>query len=245
MTIRVAIADDQAMVRAGFRLIVGSQPDMEVAGEAGDGQAAVDLVRHERPDVILMDIRMPGLDGVEATRRIAGDVRLSAVRILILTTFESDEYVFEALRAGASGFLVKDGDTAEVLRAVRVVAAGEALLSPGATRRLVEELTTRPERARLAPELLGELTDREREVMALVAYGLTNREIAERLVISPATAKAHVSRTMLKLHAHNRAQLVATAYQTGLVVHGGSAESVAADRIAGRVPWLHLERAPG
>jgi DNA-binding NarL/FixJ family response regulator len=243
--IRVMLADDKLLIRAGLRVLLEGEEDIAVTGEASDGEQAVALAQDTRPDVILMDIRMPGLDGVEATRRIAGDVRLSAVRILILTTFESDEYLFEALRAGASGFLVKDGDTAEVLRAVRVVAAGEALLSPGATRRLVEELTTRPERARLAPELLGELTDREREVMALVAYGLTNREIAERLVISPATAKAHVSRTMLKLHAHNRAQLVATAYQTGLVVHGGSAELAAADRIAGRVPWLHLERAPG
>jgi DNA-binding NarL/FixJ family response regulator len=234
--IRVMLADDKRLIRAGLRVLLEGEEDIAVTGEASDGEQAVALARDTRPDVILMDIRMPGLDGVEATRRIAGDVRLSGVRILILTTFESDEYVFEALRAGASGFLVKDVDTAEVLRAVRVVAAGEALLSPGPTRRLVEELTARPERARLAPELLGELTDREREVMALVAYGLTNREVAERLVISPATAKAHVSRTMLKLHAHNRAQLVAIAYQTGLVVHGDSAESAAADRIAGRVP---------
>jgi DNA-binding NarL/FixJ family response regulator len=178
---------------------------------------------------------MPRLDGVEATRRIAADPRLSRVRILILTILETDEYVLEALRAGASGFLLKDSDVVEVLRAVRVVAAGEALLSPGATRRLVEEVTTWPERGRVEPALLAELTDREREVMVLVAYGLTNREIAERLVISPATAKTHVSRTMLKLHAHDRAQLVVLAYQTGLVVHRGSPESTAAHRIAGRV----------
>jgi DNA-binding NarL/FixJ family response regulator len=234
--IRVMLADDQLLIRAGLRVLLEGEEDIAVTGEASHGEQAVALARDTRPDVILMDIRMPGLDGVEATRQIAGDAELSGVRILIFTAFESDEYVFEALRAGASGFVLKDSDPAEVLRAVRVVAAGEALLSPGATRRLVEELTAWPERARLAPALLGELTDREREVMALVAYGLTNREIAERLVISPATAKVHVSRTMVKLHAHDRAQLVVLAYQTGLVVHGESAESTAADRIAGRVP---------
>jgi DNA-binding NarL/FixJ family response regulator len=234
--IRVLLADDQLVIRAGLRVLLEGEEDIIVTGEASDGEQAVALARDTLPDVVLMDIRMPGLDGVEATRLIAGDPRLSGVRILILTTLESDEYVFEALRAGASGFLVKDGDVAEVLRAVRVVAAGEALLSPGATRRLVEELTAWPERGRLEPALLGELTEREREVMALVAYGLTNREIAERLVISPATAKTHVSRTMVKLHAHDRAQVVVLAYQTGLVVYSGSAESAAADRIAGRVP---------
>ncbi len=215
--IRVLLADDQLVIRAGLRVLLEGEVDIVVTGEASDGEQAVALARDTLPDVVLMDIRMPGLDGVEATRLIAGDARLSGVRILILTTLESDEYVFEALRAGASGFLVKDGDVADVLRAVRVVAAGEALLSPGATRRLVEELT-----------------DREREVMALVAYGLTNHEIAERLVISPATAKTHVSRTMLKLHAHDRAQLVVLAYQTGLVVSSECAEIAAADRIGGR-----------
>jgi DNA-binding NarL/FixJ family response regulator len=234
--IRVVLADDKPLIRAGLRVLLESEEDITVAGEASDGEQAVALARHTRPDVILMDIRMPGLDGVEATRRIAGDQQLGGVRILILTTLESDEYVFEALRAGARGFLVKDGEVVEVLRAVRAVAAGDALLSPAATRRLVDELSAWPERARLKPALLDELTDREREVMALVAYGLKNSEIAERLVISPATAKAHVSRTMLKLHAHDRAQLVVLAYQTGLVVHGASAESAAADRIAGRVP---------
>ena len=234
--IRVLLADDQLVIRAGLRVLLEGEQDIVVTGEASDGEQAVALARETLPDVVLMDIRMPGLDGVEATRLIAGDARLSGVRILILTTLESDEYIFEALRAGASGFLLKDGDVAEVLRAVRVVAAGEALLSPGATRRLVEELTAWPERSRLAPALLEALTDREREVMVLVAYGLTNHEIAERLVISPATAKTHVSRTMLKLHAHDRAQLVVLAYQTGLVVYTGSAESAAADRIAGRVP---------
>jgi DNA-binding NarL/FixJ family response regulator len=234
--IRVMLAEDQPLMRAGLRVLLENEEDIRVTGEASDGEQAVALARQTHPDVILMDIRMPGLDGVEATRRIADDAQLSGVRILILTTLESDEYVFEALRAGASGFLVKDGDVAELLRAVRVIAAGEALLSPGATRRLIEELTAWPERGRLAPALLGELTDREREVMTLVAYGLTNHEIAERLVISPATAKAHVSRTMLKLHAHDRAQLVVLAYQTGLVVHGACAASAAAARIAGRGP---------
>jgi DNA-binding NarL/FixJ family response regulator len=234
--IRVMLADDKLVIRAGLRALLESEEDICVTGEAGDGEQAVALARDTRPDVILMDIRMPGLDGVEATRRIAGDAQLSGVKTLILTTLESDEYVFEGLRAGASGFLVKDDDISELLRAVRVVAAGEALLSPGPTRRLVEELTSWPERGRLAPALLEELTGREREVMTLVAYGLTNREIAARLVISPATAKAHVSRTMVKLHAHDRAQLVVLAYQTGLVVRGESEKSAAADRIAGRVP---------
>jgi DNA-binding NarL/FixJ family response regulator len=234
--IRVMLADDELLMRAGLRVLLEAEEDIRVTSEASNGEQAVALARDTGPDVILMDIRMPGLDGVEATRRIAGDAQLSGVKILILTTLESDEYVFDALRAGASGFLVKDGDIAEVLRALRVVAAGEALLSPGATRRLVEEFTAWPERGRLAPALLEELTNREREVMTLVAYGLTNGEIAERLVISPATAKAHVSRTMVKLHAHDRAQLVVLAYQTGLVVSGGSAKSAAADRIAGRAP---------
>jgi DNA-binding NarL/FixJ family response regulator len=233
--IRVALADDELVIRAGLRVLLEAEEDIVVTGEASNGEQAVALARDTLPDVVLMDIRMPRLDGVEATRRIAADPRLSGVRILILTTLETDEYVFQALRAGASGFLLKDGDVVEVLRAVRVVAAGEALLSPRATRRLVEEVTAWPERGHVAPALLGELTDREREVMVLVAYGLTNREIAERLVISPATAKTHVSRIMLKLHAHDRAQLVVLAYQTGLVVHTGSAESSAADRIAGRV----------
>jgi DNA-binding NarL/FixJ family response regulator len=233
--LRVALADDELVIRAGVRVLLEGEEDIVVTGEASNGEQAVALARDTLPDVVLMDIRMPRLDGVEATRRIAADPRLSRVRILILTILETDEYVLEALRAGASGFLLKDSDVVEVLRAVRVVAAGEALLSPGATRRLVEEVTTWPERGRVEPALLAELTDREREVMVLVAYGLTNREIAERLVISPATAKTHVSRTMLKLHAHDRAQLVVLAYQTGLVVHRGSPESTAAHRIAGRV----------
>ena len=218
--IRVLLADDQLVIRAGLHVLLEGEEDIVVTGEASDGEQAVALARETLPDVVLMDIRMPGLDGVEATRLIAGDARLSGVRILILTTLESDEYVFEALRAGASGFLVKDGDVAEVLRAVRVVAAGEALLSPSATRRLVEELTAWPERGRLEPALLGELTDREREVMALVGAGLSNEEIAERLVVSPATAKTHVSRAMIKLGARDRAQLVVYAYEAGLVRPG-------------------------
>jgi DNA-binding NarL/FixJ family response regulator len=233
--IRVMLADDQQLIRAGLRVLLETEDDIDVVGEAGDGEQAVALARRLRPDVILMDIRMPRLDGVEATRRIAADEELDGTRIVILTTFESDEYVFEALRAGASGFLLKDTDPVEVLRAVRVIAAGEALLSPRATRRLVEELTAWPERGRVPPALLEELTAREREVMSLVAYGLTNGEIAKRLVVSPATAKTHVSRTMVKLHAHDRAQLVVLAYQTGLVRPGRHAESAAADRIAGRL----------
>ena len=232
--IRVLLADDQALLRAGLRVLLDTEPDIAVVGEAADGEEALTLARETRPDVILMDIRMPGLDGVEATRRIAADERLGEVKVLILTTFESDHCLFEALRGGASGFRVKDSDPIEVLKAVRIVASGQALLSPTVTRRLIEEFAAWPERRRSAPDQLDELTEREREVMALVAYGLTNREIAERLVISPATAKTHVSRTMVKLHAHDRAQLVVLAYQTRLVVAGGARAISAADRIGGR-----------
>ena len=233
--IRVLIADDQALLRAGLRMLLESEPDIAVVGEAADGEEAVSLAREARPDVILMDIRMPGVDGVEATQRIAADEHLSGVKVLILTTFESDDCLFETLRAGASGFLVKDSDPIEVLNAVRVVASGEALLSPAATRRLIQEFAAWPERGSSAPDQLDELTDREREVMALVAYGLTNREIAERLVVSPATAKTHVSRAMGKLHAHDRAQLVVLAYQTALVSANGAGAIRAADRIAARI----------
>jgi DNA-binding NarL/FixJ family response regulator len=217
--IKVLLADDQALVRAGFRALLDAQDDIEVVGEANDGEDAVTLSRSQAPDVVLMDIRMPGVDGLEATRRIAADERLASVRIVMLTTFELDEYVFEAIRAGASGFLVKDTEPVELLRAVRAVAAGDALLSPGVTRRLISEFATRAKETRSAPELT-ELTDREREVMGLAAEGLSNEEIAERLFVSPATAKTHVSRAMVKLGARDRAQLVVIAYETGLVKPG-------------------------
>jgi DNA-binding NarL/FixJ family response regulator len=217
--IRVALADDQALVRAGFRALLDAQHDIEVVGEAADGEAAVRLAAAERPDVILMDIRMPGVDGLEATRRIAADDRLSDVHVVILTTFDLDEYVFEALRSGASGFLVKDTEPVELIQAVRVVARGDALLSAGVTRRLIEEFANRAKEPRLSPQL-DLLTEREREVMALVGAGLTNDEIAERLFMSPATAKTHVSRAMVKLGARDRAQLVVFAYESGLVRPG-------------------------
>jgi RNA polymerase sigma factor (sigma-70 family) len=217
--IRVLIVDDQALVRAGFRALLDAQDDIEVVGEAGDGAEAVRLAARLAPDVVLMDIRMPGLDGLEATRRIAADPALAQVRIVILTTFDLDEYVFEALRVGASGFLVKDTEPVELLRGVRAVAGGDALLSPGVTRRLIAEFASRARRPR-TPKALTGLTEREREVMALVGEGLSNEEIAERLVVSPATARTHVSRAMIKLGARDRAQLVVFAYEAGLVSPG-------------------------
>jgi DNA-binding NarL/FixJ family response regulator len=217
MSIRVLLADDQTLVRSGFRALLERADDIEVIGEAADGAEAVDRARADRPDVVLMDIRMPSLDGLEATRRITADPSLESVRVVMLTTFELDEYVFEALHAGASGFLLKEVEPDELRDAVRIVARGDALLSPSVTRRLIQEFVAQPGHHRPPPERLEQLTEREREVLGLVAKGLSNQEIAERLVISPATAKTHVSRTMMKLHAHDRAQLVVIAYETGLV----------------------------
>jgi len=218
--IRVLLADDQPLVRAGFRLILDAEEGITVVGEADDGEAAMALAREYSPDLVLMDIRMPGIDGLEATRRIAADENLAGVKVLVLTTFELDEYVFEALRSGASGFLVKHTQPAELIRAVREIAAGEALLSPSVTRRLIAEFAARPERPTLTPPSMQVLTGRESEVVALVAQGLTNDEIAGELVLSPATARTHVSRAMLKLGARDRAQLVVFAYQSGLVRPG-------------------------
>jgi DNA-binding NarL/FixJ family response regulator len=217
--IRVLLADDQALVRAGFRALLDAEPDLAVVGEAADGAEAVRLAGEAEPDVVLMDIRMPGVDGLAATRRIVADPALDRVRIVILTTFDLDEYVFEALRAGASGFLVKDTEPVELLRGVRAVAAGDALLSPGVTRRLIEEFAAKA-KPPVAAGSLDALTDREREVVALVGAGLSNEEIAGRLVVSPATAKTHVSRAMVKLRARDRAQLVVYAYEAGLVRPG-------------------------
>jgi len=217
--IRVVLADDQALVRAGFQALLDAQDDIAVVGEAADGDDAVAVTRRERPDVVLMDIRMPGADGLAATRAIGDDPALDAVKVVILTTFELDEYVFEALRGGASGFLVKDTEPEDLLRAVRAVAAGDALLSPSVTRRLIEAFAAAPHDARVAVEL-DLLTNREREVMALVATGLSNDEIATRLFVSTATAKTHVNRAMSKLGARDRAQLVVFAYESGLVRAG-------------------------
>jgi DNA-binding NarL/FixJ family response regulator len=217
--IRVGLVDDQVLVRAGLRALLDNEDDIEVVGEGGDGAEALRLARELTPDVLLMDIRMPQVDGLEATKAIAAEPRLAGVHIVILTTFDLDEYVFEGLRSGASGFLVKDTEPAELLRAVRAVAAGDALLSPRATRRLVEEYATRAKPAERSPTL-DLLTDREREVMAQVAAGRTNDEIAAALYISPTTAKTHVSRAMIKLGARDRAQLVVFAYETGLVRPG-------------------------
>ena len=217
--IRVLLVDDQVLVRGGLRALLDAQPDIEVVGEAGDGAEAIGATEALRPDVVLMDIRMPGTDGLEATRAISEDPRLTDVRIVVLTTFDLDEYVFEAIKLGAAGFLVKDTEPADLIRAVRTVAGGEGLLSPRATRRLVEEYAARAKPAGLAPEL-DRLTDREREVMSHAAAGLSNGEIAALLVISPTTVKTHVSRAMTKLGARDRAQLVVFAYETGLVRPG-------------------------
>jgi DNA-binding NarL/FixJ family response regulator len=207
-------------VRAGFGTMVGHAPDLSVVGEAANGEEAVQLAATARPDVLLMDIRMPVLDGIEATRRITSDPRTEEVRVVILTTFDLDEYVYGALRAGASGFLLKDVVPEQLLDGIRVVAAGDALLAPAVTRRLIEEFARRPDPAAATPRELGTLTDREREVMALVAAGLSNHEIGGRLFMSPATAKTHVGRILTKLDARDRAQLVMLAYESGLVVPG-------------------------
>jgi DNA-binding NarL/FixJ family response regulator len=217
--IRVLLADDQALVRGGFKALLDARDDIQVVGEAADGTQAVTLTKALTPDVVLMDIRMPGLDGLEATRQITADGRLGKVRIVILTTFELDEYLFDALRHGASGFLVKDTEPADLVTAVRVVAAGDSLISPSMTRRLIAEFAVRAKKPRPTTEL-DILTEREREVMVLVAGGLTNDEIAERLSMSPATARTHVSRSMTKLGARDRTQLVVRAYESGLVRPG-------------------------
>jgi DNA-binding NarL/FixJ family response regulator len=215
VVIRVVLADDQALVRAGFRLLLDTEDGFEVVGEAGDGAEAVRQAHLHHPDVVVMDIRMPGTDGLAATRQVCAE--LPDVKVLVLTTFNVDEYVFEALRAGASGFLLKDTDPVELLHALTVVAEGDALLAPSVTRKLIEEFANRPEHRRPDPKALRELTAREREILALVAAGMSNEEIAEHLVISPATSRTHVSRVMTKLGARDRAQLVVLAYESGLV----------------------------
>jgi DNA-binding NarL/FixJ family response regulator len=224
VTIGVVIADDQALVRGGFRVLVDTAADMEVLGEANDGTEAVALAREHHPNVVLMDVRMPVKDGIEATRQIKDDDDTADVKVLILTTFDLDEYVYAALRAGASGFLLKDTTPEKLLDAIRVVASGEALLAPTVTRRLIEAFTARPEPAFAAPAALEALTDREREVLREVARGLSNTEVAARLHMSAATAKTHVSRLLTKLAARDRAQLVVIAYESGLATNPAFAD---------------------
>jgi DNA-binding NarL/FixJ family response regulator len=219
--ITVVLADDQALVRAGFRALLDAEADVSVVAEAADGEEAVELATRHRPDVVLMDVRMPRTDGLRATGRLSADPRLAGTRVIVLTTFELDEYVFGALRAGAAGFLLKDVEPADLVEAVRTVAAGDALLAPRHTRRLIEAFVAQAGRERVREDgRLDELTTREREVLTLVGQGLSNAEIAERLVLSPLTAKTHVARLFTKLRARDRAQLVVLAYETGLVVPG-------------------------
>jgi DNA-binding NarL/FixJ family response regulator len=217
MTIRVLVADDQALVRGSFRILVDTAGDLVSVGEAGTGTQAVELACREQPDVVLMDIRMPGLDGIEATRQITGSAGTSAVRVLIVTTFGLDEYVFAALRAGASGFLLKDTPPADLLTAIRVVAAGDALLAPAITRRLIEEFTRHPQPGQRPIATLDDVTEREQEVLTLVGRGLSNTEIASHLCLSISTVKTHVGRLLMKLGARDRAQLVIAAYEAGLI----------------------------
>jgi DNA-binding NarL/FixJ family response regulator len=220
--ITVVLADDQALVRAGFRALLDAEADVTVVAEAADGEEAVDAATRHRPDVVLMDVRMPRTDGLRATGRLSADPRLAGTRVIVLTTFELDEYVFGALRAGAAGFLLKDVEPGDLVEAVRTVAAGDALLAPRHTRRLIEAFVAQAGRERVREDgRLDELTAREREVLTLVGHGLSNNEIAERLVLSPLTAKTHVARLFAKLRARDRAQLVVLAYETGLVVPGG------------------------
>jgi DNA-binding NarL/FixJ family response regulator len=220
--IRVAIVDDQSLVRVGLRVLLEAEDDIAVVGEAADGRAAVELVRREHPDVALLDVRMGRVDGIEALRQITSDAQLAATRVIMLTTFEHDEYIFESLRCGASGFLTKDTEPSDILTAVRVVARGDSLLSPTVTRRVIGQFAARPASQRVDSEVVDVLTERERQVVALVAEGLSNEEIAQRLVVSPATARTHVSRAMVKLRARDRAQLVVLAYQSGLAAVDGS-----------------------
>jgi DNA-binding NarL/FixJ family response regulator len=226
--IRVLVTDDQAAVRGGFAALIAADEEMDVVGEAENGRAAVDLARRVFPHVVLMDIRMPGLDGVAATRLICADSTLSATRVLVLTTFDLDEYVYAALRAGASGFLLKDSGPSELLQAIRLIAAGDALLAPSITRRLISEFASRPD-PKAPISKLAELTDRENQILRLVAAGLNNADIARKLVISPLTAKTHVGRILAKLDCRDRAQLVALAYETGLVTPGAREETDTSD----------------
>lgn len=220
MTVRVVLVDDQALIRAGFRMILGAEQDIEVVGECADGTQAIDSVKRLKPDVVLMDIRMPEMDGIEATRRIVTADGGPAVRVLMLTTFDMDEYVYDALRAGASGFLLKDVPADQLIQGIRLVAAGEALLAPSVTRRLIEEFSKGPPAAQQRPAALEELTARELEVFTLIARGMSNHEIAEELVVSDTTVKTHVARVLMKLGVRDRVQAVVLAYESGLVAPG-------------------------